>query len=140
VERRFIGLNNGILDQSVNILSEKDKLTVVDCNTLEYRIIPKPKNMPEFEIVIVYSGISKSLISTDYNNRVDECKVAAWLLQELAHQELASSPKRFLTMLMNQPIRHCVLNSQAGSADAPTISLVRCSELELVSKPGRKAT
>ncbi len=90
VERRFIGLNNGILDQSVNILSEKDKLTVVDCNTLEYRIIPKPKNMPEFEIVIVYSGISKSLISTDYNNRVDECKVAAWLLQELAHQELAS--------------------------------------------------
>ena len=57
VERRFIGLNNGILDQSVNILSEKDKLTVVDCNTLEYRIIQK-ENMPEFEIVIVYSGIS----------------------------------------------------------------------------------
>ena len=31
-----------------------------------------------------YSGVSKALIGTDYNNRVDECKVGGWLLQELA--------------------------------------------------------
>lgn len=32
--------------------------------------------MPEFEVVVVYSGISKDLIETDFNNCVDEIRVA----------------------------------------------------------------
>lgn len=39
--------------------------------------------MPEFEVVVVYSGNSKDLITTDFNTRVDECRVAGWLLKEL---------------------------------------------------------
>mgnify|MGYP000589410906 CR=1 FL=1 len=83
VERNYIGLKNGILDQAANILSKKDHLMLMDCNTNKYKLIKKAENMPEFEIVIVYSGISKALIGTDYNNRVDECKVAGWILQEM---------------------------------------------------------
>ena len=83
VEREFIGLNNGILDQSANILSRDGYLMHMDCRTGESELVPRSPDMPEFEIVIVYSGISTTLIKTDYNNRVDECKVAAWLLQEL---------------------------------------------------------
>lgn len=83
VETNFIGLKNGILDQSANILSQDGHLMMMDCNTQEYRLIPKSVHMPEFEVVVVYSGITKALIGTDYNNRVDECKVAAWILQEL---------------------------------------------------------
>ncbi len=83
VETGFIGLNNGILDQSANILSRDGKLMVMDCRTEESKLVPMGASMPPFEIVIVYSGISTTLIKTDYNNRVDECKVAAWNLQEL---------------------------------------------------------
>lgn len=83
VETDYIGLKNGILDQAANILSQKDKLMVMDCDSNEYELIDKSDIMPEFEFVIVYSGISTALIGTDYNNRVDECKVAAWLLHEL---------------------------------------------------------
>ena len=90
VETNFIGLNNGILDQAANILSENGKLMVMDCATREYRLIEKPVNMPEYEIVVAYSGVSTALIGTDYNNRVDECRVAAWLLKELSNQEIAS--------------------------------------------------
>lgn len=39
-------------------------------------------------MVIVYSGISKDLIITDFNNRVDEILVAGWLLQVLSGMEL----------------------------------------------------
>ncbi len=84
VEREFIGLNNGILDQSANILSLDGQLMRMDCLSETFEMVPRSSMMPPFEVVIVYSGISTTLIQTDYNNRVDECKVAAWLLQEIA--------------------------------------------------------
>lgn len=89
VENHFIGLKNGILDQAANILSKKQHLMFMDCKTGKYDVIQQSANMTDFEVVIVYSGISKSLISTDYNQRVDECKVAAWLLQEILGQEVS---------------------------------------------------
>lgn len=76
VETEYIGLKNGILDQSANILSEDNHLLVMDCKTESHQLIEKSADMPEFEVVIVYSGVSKALIGTDYNHRVDECKVA----------------------------------------------------------------
>lgn len=93
VERNFIGLNNGILDQAINILSQNGYLTVMDTKTKTFELIKKPESMPQFEVVVVYSGVSKVLIGTDYNNRVDECKVAASILRELAGLPVASLNK-----------------------------------------------
>ncbi|MFL2134410.1 hypothetical protein [Desemzia sp. FAM 23990] len=47
--------------------------------------------MPEFEVIVVYSGISKQLMGTDFNNRVDEIRVSGWLLQELSGIEFTPS-------------------------------------------------
>ena len=44
---------------------------VMDCATNEYEMINKGESFKDFEVTIVYSGISKSLIGTDFNNRVD---------------------------------------------------------------------
>lgn len=90
VENQFIKLNNGILDQAANILSRNNNLMFMDTRTGQYQLIEKPASMPEFEVVVVYSGLSKALIGTDYNNRVDECKVAAWIMEELAQQRIVS--------------------------------------------------
>ncbi|WP_161879550.1 GHMP family kinase ATP-binding protein [Alkalibacterium sp. MB6] len=84
VETEFIGLKNGILDQAANVLSMNNQLMVMDCKTNEAELIQKGDNMPEFEVVVVYSGISKQLISTDFNNRTDELRVAGWVLQDLS--------------------------------------------------------
>jgi galactokinase/galacturonokinase len=91
VEKSFIGLNNGILDQASNILSKKDHLLFMDCRGEDYRLIPRNPAMRDFAVLVVYSGINKTLISTDYNNRVDECKVAAWILQEVGSGKVAPS-------------------------------------------------
>ena len=88
VETEFIGLKNGILDQSANILSKNHHLMIMDCKTNEHHLIKKGDDMPEFEVVVVYPGISKDLISTDFNNRVDECRVAGWLLQDVGNLEV----------------------------------------------------
>lgn len=88
VETEFVGLKNGILDQSANILSMDNQLMVMDCQTNEYEMVQKGNNMPEFEVIVVYSGISKQLIHTDFNNRTDELRVAGWLLQDLSGNDI----------------------------------------------------
>lgn len=90
VETDYIGLKNGILDQSANILSENNYLLSMDCKTNEHRLIKKSDEMPEFEVVVVYSGVSKALMGTDYNNRVDECQVAGWIIQDLANEDVSA--------------------------------------------------
>ncbi|WHH57487.1 hypothetical protein [Petroclostridium sp. X23] len=52
-------------------------------------MIEKSYDMPDFEVVVVYSGLSTALIGTDYNNRVDECKIAACILEELAYGKIS---------------------------------------------------
>ena len=69
-EREYIGLNNGILDQSCIALGKKDGLLFLDCDTNDYRIISRNPNMPEFEIGIFFSGLTRSLVNSDYNLRV----------------------------------------------------------------------
>ena len=90
VEKEFIGLNNGILDQSANVLSRDGYLMAMDCETNEWQLIEKGHSMPDFEVVIVNSGFTKALMSTDYNNRVDECKIAASILEEYARGKTSS--------------------------------------------------
>lgn len=85
-ETGFVGLKNGILDQSANILSQDDHLMVMDCQTNEYGLIPKGDNFPEFEVIVVFSGVTKNLTDSAFNNRTDECRVAGWLMSELDGQ------------------------------------------------------
>ena len=95
-EREYIGLNNGILDQSCIVLSEKDSLLFLDTETEEYRIIPKNPKMPDFELGIFFSGLTRSLVSSDYNLRVGECKTAAWNMLAYTGQPLKTLDKTFL--------------------------------------------
>lgn len=88
VETQFIGLKNGILDQSANVLSMNNQLMVMDCLTNEYEMVDKGNAFEDFEVIVVYSGISKNLMGTDFNNRVDEARVAGWLLLEMAGEPL----------------------------------------------------
>ena len=83
VENIYIGLNNGILDQSVILLSEHRHLTFLDCQTVEFDRIASPPEASDFDVVIVYSGLTRTLVNTDYNQRVAQCEAAAeWLLQK----------------------------------------------------------
>ena len=93
IENVYIGLNNGILDQSVILLSNKDHLTYVDCQSAEFQRIGSPVDRDDFRIVVVYSGISQALVGTDYNNRVFECQEAARMLLEWAGEKIPESPR-----------------------------------------------
>ena len=95
-EREYIGLTNGILDQACIALSEKDALLFLDTDTEQYRIIRKNPRMPEFELAIIFSGLTRSLVNSDYNLRVAECKTAAWNMMAYTGMPLKSLDKTYL--------------------------------------------
>ena len=107
-EREYIGLNNGLLDQACIALSKKNQLLFLDCDSNEYRLIPfgggktntnlandTNQELP-FEIGIFFSGLTRSLVNSDYNLRVYECKTAAWNMLAYTDQPLKTFDKTFL--------------------------------------------
>lgn len=95
-EREYIGLNNGLLDQACIALGKKDGLLFLDCGSDEWRIIKRNPEMPEFEIGIFFSGLTRSLVNSDYNLRVYECKTAAWCMLAYHNAPLKTFDKTFL--------------------------------------------
>ena len=95
-EREYIGLNNGLLDQACIALGRRDGLLFLDCDTNDYRVIQSNPDLPEFEIAIFFSGLTRSLVNSDYNLRVYECKTAAWNMLAYTDQPLKTFDKTFL--------------------------------------------
>jgi galacturonokinase len=82
IENNYLGLKNGVLDQAAILLSRRDHLTRIDCSSLQYEQWPRSPSMPAFSVMVVFSGVRKSLVQTDYNRRVEECQEAARRLLE----------------------------------------------------------
>ena len=95
-EREYIGLNNGLLAQACIALGRKDGLLFLDCDSNDWRIIKRNPEMPEFEIGIFFSGLTRSLVNSDYNLRVYECKTAAWNMLAYQNAPLKTFDKTFL--------------------------------------------
>ena len=95
-EREYIGLNNGLLDQACIGLGRKDALLMLDCDTNDYRLIERNPDMPDFKLAIFFSGLTRSLVNSDYNLRVSECKTAAWNVLAYDDAPLKTMDKTFL--------------------------------------------
>lgn len=93
-ENEYIGLNNGILDQTVILFSRRNHLTLIDCRSMEIDKISTALQPDDFEILSVYSGVTHVLVGTDYNNRVAECQEAASLLLSYTHSRLVEPDPR----------------------------------------------
>ncbi len=79
VEHDYIGLRNGILDQTTILFGRKNHLTHIDCQSRDIMQIPVADDAATFDILVVYSGLSRAegLVGTGYNSRVAECQTAA---------------------------------------------------------------
>ncbi|HNT78080.1 MAG TPA: galactokinase family protein [Anaerolineae bacterium] len=93
IENVYLGLRNGVLDQSIILMSEHDALTYLDCQSMTFEKAPMPQGKTDFEILVVYSGVGQSLVGTDYNNRVNECQEAARQLLTWAGQSVPENPR-----------------------------------------------
>lgn len=95
-ERNYIGVNVGKLDQSCEVYCRRDSLLMLDTLDDSNEIIPIRENMPEFEIMVIFSGLERRLAGSAYNTRVDECKAAAYALQAFGGMEYGKYADTYL--------------------------------------------
>ena len=83
-ENKYVGVSCGKLDQSCEVYCRKDQLLYLDTKDDSYELIPTAPSMKPYEIAIFFSGLERSLASSKFNMRVDECRSAAYALKALS--------------------------------------------------------
>ena len=80
VENEFIGVNCGIMDQFAVAFGEKNKAILLNCDTLEYELLPF--DIGEYVLAIVNTKKSRTLTDSKYNERFAECGAALKALKK----------------------------------------------------------
>jgi galactokinase len=105
-EIKYAGVNCGILDQMACSLANLGNMLFLDTRTLNRQLLPFPLGT---EIVVIDSGVARSLASSGYNQRRAECEEAAQQLGVTALRDI-SDPQlvEALPAPLNRRARHVV--------------------------------
>ncbi|HEY4556492.1 MAG TPA: galactokinase family protein, partial [Lysobacter sp.] len=82
----YAGVNCGIMDQMASSLADTRSMLFLDTRSFERRLLPLP---PGTELLVVDSGLSRSLAASAYNERRAECEQAAARLGVAALRDVA---------------------------------------------------
>jgi galactokinase len=73
-EIKYAGVNCGILDQMASSLLDRGSMLFLDTRTLDRALLPLPERS---EVLVIDSGVARSLAGSKYNERRSECEEAA---------------------------------------------------------------
>jgi galactokinase len=73
-EIEYAGINCGIMDQMATSLGDQRHMLFIDARSLAHRLLPLP---PDSELVVIDSGVPRTLAASKYNERRAECEEAA---------------------------------------------------------------
>ena len=76
-EIEFAGVHCGIMDQMASSLAGTDRAVLIDTRSLERREVPLPAGSA---VLVLDSGVARTLAGSGYNQRRAECERAAQLL------------------------------------------------------------
>src|SRR4029079_16881413 len=77
-ENEFVGARVGIMDQFVSLFGEAHKALLLDCRSLEFRLLPVPDNV---RLIICNTMVKHALASSAYNERRAQCEAGVKHLQ-----------------------------------------------------------
>lgn len=73
-ENDFVGCACGIMDQLVSARGKSGTAMLLDCRSLETRFVAVPDDLA---VMVIHSGIERGLVDSAYNERRNQCKLAA---------------------------------------------------------------
>jgi galactokinase len=73
-EIEYARVNCGIMDQMASSLCDERNMLFIDARTLEHRLVPLP---PGTELIVIDSGVPRTLAASKYNERRAECEEAS---------------------------------------------------------------
>ena len=80
VEHEFVGVNCGIMDQTISLLGQMDHALFLDCRSLEYEQVPL--NLDAHCIAICNTKVKRELAASEYNKRRAECERGVDILRQ----------------------------------------------------------
>ena len=72
-ENEFVGIRCGIMDQFISCCGRAGTALMLDCRSLEYRLLPIPGHV---RLVICNTMVKHELAASEYNTRRVECEAA----------------------------------------------------------------
>ena len=78
-ENGYCGMNCGIMDQFASAMGKKDHAIHLNCNTLDYKLVPLA--LGDSELIITNTNKPHKLVESKYNERRSECDRALELLR-----------------------------------------------------------
>ena len=102
VEHNFIGVKGGIMDQFAIFFGKKDKIILLNCDTLNLKMIDS--KFSPYKFLLLNTNVNHKLSSSDYNRRVKECESA---LKKIKIENkklscLANAPEDYI--IKNEPL------------------------------------
>lgn len=105
-EIHYAGVSCGILDQMASSLADTEHMLFLDTRTLDRKVLPFPIGA---EIVVIDSGVARSLATSGYNQRRAECEAAAQQLGVKALRDVSDPQKvEHLPDPLRQRARHVI--------------------------------
>lgn len=86
-EKDYVGISVGKLDQSCEVLGERNHLLYLDTRDGSYELIPTSPKMKPWKIAVFFSGLEHSLMGSKFNMRVDELRAGIYALQAFSGDE-----------------------------------------------------
>ena len=83
-ENEWVGMNCGIMDQTISALGQAGNALFLDCRSLETRQVRMPDNL---QIAVMDTGTRHELVDSAYNERRLQCEKAAAFLKS-KHSEI----------------------------------------------------
>jgi galactokinase len=121
-EIQYAGVRCGIMDQMASSLAGTHSALFLDTRTLERRLVPLP---PASAVLVLDSGVSRSLASSGYNQRRAECEEAARRLGVTALRDVSDiSALHVLPGPLRRRARHVV------TENARVLRAARCTSAE----------
>ncbi|HXF63828.1 MAG TPA: galactokinase, partial [Caldilineaceae bacterium] len=117
-ENHFVGVNCGIMDQFISVLGQEGHALLIDCRSLEYRLIPFPG---QAALVIGNTKASRSLAGSAYNERRSQCEAGVARLQTVlpgiralrdVSSEQLEAHKALLDPVIYRRCRHVVAENE----------------------------
>ena len=76
-ENEFVGARVGIMDQFVSLFGQEQKALLLDCRSLDFRLLPLPDNV---RLIICNTMVKHALASSAYNERREQCEAGVMVL------------------------------------------------------------
>lgn len=123
-ENKFVGCNCGIMDQMISASGEKDHALLLDCRSLETRLVKMPEDLA---ILIVHSNVKRGLVDSEYNTRREQCETAARhfgvkALRDVTLEQLQEAAEQGkLEPVVYQRARHVITENERTLAAADAL-------------------